>query len=275
MSETDMTKQGAEPNPASGPTTKHPRYPEIQHEWQSFWLAVGFLTRIPMLVRIDYSQKLMNQCSMYFPLVGLLLGALYAGLFALLSLAWSPFICVLLVLCFHLFITGAFHEDGLADSVDALGGGYTVEKRLEIMKDSRIGTYGTVALVMALGLKVALLMDTRSIWLALLVTPAISRLAPLLLMAFLPYVTDPDKSKSKPVAEGFSPKRLMFSIVFTTVTALFFSNWLPGLWLTGLTATVIVAILWGGYLRQQLGGYTGDTLGASVVFCELVLLLGI
>ncbi|WP_417512675.1 adenosylcobinamide-GDP ribazoletransferase [Marinobacter sp.] len=247
----------------------------ISNEWQAFWLAVGFLTRIPMLVRIDYSQKLMNQCSVYFPLVGLLLGALYAGLFTLLSLAWSPLVCVLLVLCFHLFITGAFHEDGLADSVDALGGGYTVEKRLEIMKDSRIGTYGTVALVMALGLKAALLVNAQSIWLTLLVAPAISRLTPLLLMAYLPYVTDPDKSKSKPVAEGFSRKRLLISCLFTALIALMFSLWLPVLWLAAVTAIITVAMVWGWYLKQQLGGYTGDTLGASVVFCELVLLLGL
>lgn len=251
-----------------------PRSSPLSREWQAFWLSIGFLTRIPMLVRIDYSQKLMNQCSMYFPLVGLMLGALYAGLFTLFSLAWSPLTCVLLVMCFHLFITGAFHEDGLADSVDALGGGYTVEKRLEIMKDSRIGTYGTVALVMALGLKAALLMNTQSIWLALLLVPAISRVTPLLLMAFMPYVTDPDKSKSKPVAEAFSRRRLMVSCAFTALIALVFSFWLPGLWLAALTAIITVALLWGWYLQRQLGGYTGDALGASVVFCELVLLLG-
>lgn len=249
------------------------RHAFMQREWQAFWLAVGFLTRIPMLAKIDYSQKLMNQCSLYFPLVGLLLGALYAGLFTLLSLAWNPLICVLLVLCFHLFITGAFHEDGLADSIDALGGGYTIEKRLEIMKDSRIGTYGTVALVMALVLKAALLVEARYIWLALLLAPAISRVTPLLLMGFMPYVTDPDTSKSKPVAESFSHRRLLVSCVFTALIALLFSLWLPGLWLAALTTVLIVALLWGWYLKQQLGGYTGDALGASVVFCELVLLL--
>jgi len=247
----------------------------ITNEWQAFWLAVGFLTRIPMPVRIDYSQQLMNQCSLYFPMVGLLLGMLYAGLFTLLSLAWSPLVCVLLVLCFHLLITGAFHEDGLADSVDALGGGYTVEKRLEIMKDSRIGTYGTVALVMALALKAALLLDTNNIGLALLVMPAISRITPLLLMAFMPYVTDPEKSKSKPMAKGFSRKRLVISGLFTALVALVFSLWIPGLWLAAFTAIITVALLWGWYLQRQLGGYTGDALGASVVFCELVLLLGI
>ena len=95
----------------------------LRREWQAFWLAMGFLTRIPVPVTVDYSQRLMNQCSVYFPLVGLLLGGLYAGLYTLLAGFWSPQVCVLLVLGFHLWITGAFHEDGMADCADGLGGG--------------------------------------------------------------------------------------------------------------------------------------------------------
>lgn len=246
---------------------------KLSQEWQAFWLAVGFLTRVPMLARIDYSQRLMNQSSLYFPLVGLLLGALYGGAFTLLEIAFAPLVSVLLVMVLHLWLTGAFHEDGLADSVDALGGGYTVEKRLAIMKDSRIGTYGTVALVMALALKVALLLESPSVWLALLLAPAVSRLTPLLLMGYLPYVTQTDQSKSKPVADGFSRRRLALAATFTTVIALVATLWLSQLLLWSLFATLGVALLWGRYLRSQLGGYTGDTLGASVVLSELVLLL--
>ena len=242
----------------------------MKQEWQAFWLAVGFLTRIPMPVKIDYSQALMNRSSLYFPLVGLLLGGLYAALFTGLAAFWSLPVCIGLVLAFHLWITGTFHEDGLADSMDALGGGYTVARRLEIMKDSRIGTYGAVALFVALGLKVVLLMDAEPVWLALLVTPAIGRLTPLLLMRFLPYVTDPDTSKSKPVAEAFSGQRLLLATLFTVVVALLFSVWLPALLAVG-----VVALLWGASLKRQLGGYTGDALGASVVFTELVFLLGL
>lgn len=242
----------------------------MKQESQAFWLALGFLTRIPMPVKIDYSQTLMNRSSLYFPLVGLLLGGLYAALFAGLAAFWSLPVCIGLVLAFHLWITGAFHEDGLADSMDALGGGYTVARRLEIMKDSRIGTYGAVALVVALGLKAVLLMDAEPVWLALLVTPAIGRLTPLLLMGFLPYVTDPDTSKSKPVAEAFSGQRLLLATLFTVVVAVLFSVWLPALLAVG-----VVALLWGASLKRQLGGYTGDALGASVVFTELVFLLGL
>lgn len=244
----------------------------IQREWQAFWLALGFLTRIPMLARIDYSQALMNQSSVYFPLVGLLLGGVYAVLFYSLNLTLSPLICILLVMCFHLWITGAFHEDGLADSLDALGGGYTVEARLRIMKDSRIGTYGTVALVMALALKAALLLDINQIWVALLIAPCAARLTPLLLMYFMTYVTDPDNSKSKPVAEEFSGARLLAASAFVLSVSLVLWPWGPLLAITILTAVAMVALCWGNYLKLALGGYTGDALGAAVIFTELVLL---
>ncbi|MBZ0335544.1 adenosylcobinamide-GDP ribazoletransferase [Marinobacter sp. AL4B] len=247
--------------------------PSLNNEWQAFWLAVGFLTRIPMLAQINYSQRLMNKSSLYFPLVGLLLGIIYVVAFTLFSLVASPLVAIVLVLIAHLFITGAFHEDGLADSIDALGGGYTVKKRLEIMKDSRIGTYGTVALVMALLLKVALLMEVEHIWLALLAAPAISRLTPLLLMATLPYVTDPDKSKSKPVPDEFSNARLTIAAAFVLILSATLSFWHPLLIIGTLPAVLLVALCWGAYLRGQLGGHTGDALGASVVFSELVLLM--
>ncbi|PNE04074.1 cobalamin 5'-phosphate synthase [Alcanivorax sp. MD8A] len=240
----------------------------LRREWQAFWLAMGFLTRIPVPVTVDYSQRLMNQCSVYFPLVGLLLGGLYAGLYTLLAGFWSPQVCVLLVLGFHLWITGAFHEDGMADCADGLGGGYTVARRLEIMKDSRIGTYGAVALGVTLALKIALLTDTQPVWLALLLAPAISRLTPLCLMRALVYVSDPDTSKSKPVAEGFSGQRLGVAVAGVAALAL-----VTGVALEALVAVVSVVLVWGAMLRRSLGGYTGDALGASVILSELVFLL--
>ncbi|WP_203141051.1 adenosylcobinamide-GDP ribazoletransferase [Marinobacter mangrovi] len=253
----------------SAPTSR------LNQEWQTFWLAVSFLTRIPLPVRIDYSQQRMNNSSMYFPLVGLLLGAIYAAVYVSLDAVFSPLVSVLLVMILHLWLTGAFHEDGLADSVDALGGGYTVEDRLRIMKDSRIGTYGAAALIMALALKAALLLDTRPIWLALLLAPAISRFTPLLMMHYLPYVTLSEHSKTKPVASGFPAKRLGFAFVVTLLIVLTGTLKDDALLLISLLATAGVALVWGRYLKTQLGGYTGDALGASVVLSELVLLIGL
>ena len=244
----------------------------IRREWQGFWLCMSFLTRIPVPIQIDYSQRLMNQSSVYFPLVGLLLGGLYAVLFLVLEALFSPLIGVLGALIFHLWITGAFHEDGLADALDALGGGFTVEKRLTIMKDSRIGTYGTVALVMALGLKVALLLELEQIWVALLVTPVLARLTPLFLMSLMPYVTDIDASKTKPIADTFSMNRLAVATVVSVLVAGLFGVWLDNLMSAFVVGVALTALLWGAQLRRTLGGYTGDALGASVVLAELGIL---
>lgn len=257
------------------PSSPHPApgLSPLQREWQAFWLALGFLTRIPLPVRIDYSQGLMNRSSLYFPLVGLLLGALYAVAYTILALLWDPLICLLLVLVLHLWLTGAFHEDGLADSLDALGGGYTVTDRLRIMKDSRIGTYGTVALVLALALKVALLAETDPVWLALLVSPCVGRLTPLVMMRTMRYISDPDASRTKPVAEAFSSRRLAVAGGFVALVCLVLMPWLPLLPLLAAAAVGLVALAWGHNLQRTLGGYTGDTLGASMVFTELLLLL--
>jgi len=240
----------------------------IRQEWQAFWLAVSFLTRIPVWVKIDYSQRLMNSSSLYFPLVGLLLGALnllvYSVLISLLPLT----VTLLLLLVFHLWITGAFHEDGLADSLDAFGGGYTREKRLEIMKDSRIGTYGSVALFCVLALKWAAWVELDNLAIALLMAPAISRLTPLFLMHFMPYVTASEQSKTKPVADSMSLMRLALAILSVLLVALIAQVF----WIT-LFAIAITLLCWGYSLHRNLGGYTGDTLGASVIISELLFLL--
>lgn len=245
-----------------------------KHEWQAFWLCLGFISRIPMLARIEYSQQLMNHSSMYFPLAGLVLGAIYALVYQALAAFFPLVVTVIGVVIVHLWVTGAFHEDGLADAVDALGGGFTVEKRLAIMKDSRIGTYGTVALVGALALKVALLVELAPlpVWAVLLVTPALARVTPLFLMAVMPYVTETDTSKTKPVANTFSMGRLAVATLFSVLLAGAAVCWLPGVMTAFVVATALVGLLWGWQLHRALGGYTGDALGASIVLTELVLL---
>ncbi|MGP4843144.1 adenosylcobinamide-GDP ribazoletransferase [Marinobacter sp. 1Y8] len=244
-------------------------------EWQSFWLAVSFLTRIPVPFNIDYSLRLMTNSSLYFPAVGLLLGAIYALAYWVLLQAFSELVSVLIVMCLHLWLTGAFHEDGLADSADGLGGGYTLEDRLRIMKDSQIGSYGTVALVMALILKAALLLDASSTLVALLIAPCVARLTPLLLMSHLPYITSAETSKSQSVAAELSRKRLAVAASYTLVIVLAVGSMVSGLLMASITATLGVAVLWGICLKSKLGGYTGDTMGACVVFSELVLLCGL
>jgi adenosylcobinamide-GDP ribazoletransferase len=242
-------------------------------ELRRFLIALGYFTRLPVPAWVGWSTFELNRATRYFPLVGSLVGSISAAvLWAGLQLFPTP-VAVLLSMLASLLLTGAFHEDGLADSADGFGGGWETAKVLAIMKDSRIGTYGACALVIALLLKFVTL-NALGIQ-ALLVLPlvhAASRVPPLLIMAGMRYVREDDSSRAKPVAEGLGV-----------------ADWLPGL-LLGLlplacavlanllspvrAAALVITLALAGlicarYFWQRIGGYTGDALGAAQQVCEL------
>ena len=193
-----------------------------------FLLALQFFTRIPVTGRlaawVGYSPAMLHASSAHFPGVGWVVGGVAALVMAG-ALAWLPagplgaLVAAVLATIATVWITGAFHEDGLADTADGLGGGLTRERALEIMKDSRIGSYGTVALLLALVLKVALLalIAQRGAWpaaAALLAAHALSRLAPLVVMRSLPYVSDAAHAKAKPIAEAVTGRGFGIGFLF-------------------------------------------------------------
>ena len=139
---------------------------------------------------------------MWFPVVGLCLGGLYAGMWWGLSQGVSSLSAVLLTISIGFLITGGFHEDGLADTCDAMGGGYTPEDVLRILKDSRIGTFGTLGVVSILAIRCSLLLEIDHIkgW---ILGQSLSRVAPVALLGILPYArrTD-DSSKSREAAKN-------------------------------------------------------------------------
>jgi adenosylcobinamide-GDP ribazoletransferase len=179
-------------------------------------------------------------------------------------------------------LTGAFHEDGLADTADGLGGNVPRERALDIMKDSRIGSYGAVALMLALGLKVALLAllsqsaGHAAAMAALVAAHVASRLAPLIVMRRLPYVADRDQSKAKPLADAAPPGALAVAVGWTAPAAALLAGvyGLPGAALAALAWGLALVIVLRG-LRARLQGFTGDTLGATQQVCELALYLGL
>ncbi len=118
----------------------------------AFWCALMFLTRIPT-PPVAHSDRLLALSAAYFPLVGLIIGGLGAITYSIALAMWNPEIAVVLTLGVMIYATGGFHEDGLADTSDGIGGGWSTEDKLQIMKDSRIGTYGSLALVLALLVK--------------------------------------------------------------------------------------------------------------------------
>ena len=135
----------------------------MKHELRLFLIALQFFTRVPVPAWVGFQPEWLNQSARYFPLVGACVGAAGASVLWAASLVFPPVVAVGLSMVATMLITGGFHEDGLADTFDALGGAVSRERALEIMKDSRIGSYGALALVMVLGLKAAALVALMSI----------------------------------------------------------------------------------------------------------------
>jgi adenosylcobinamide-GDP ribazoletransferase len=247
----------------------------MKNQFNLFFLALGFFSRIPMPGWVNYSPEQLNRSSRYFTLIGWLLGGLVALVFWLADWLFPTTISLWIAMAFSLLLTGAFHEDGLADSADGFGGGFTRDKKLSIMKDSRIGTYGAAALIMALLGKYLLLIESTEILLSIIIAYPLSRMLAASLIFDMPYVADTDSSKSKPLANNQSTTDLL--ILLLTGLPIFLL--LP--WQTAATLILALVLIRNAvkyYFNQQIGGYTGDCLGAAQQISELsiyALLLGI
>jgi adenosylcobinamide-GDP ribazoletransferase len=234
-------------------------------------IALGFLTRIPIPRAVAFSAENLNAAARYFPLVGLLVGAFAALIYGVAILLWPPSLAILLSMGATILLTGAFHEDGWADSCDGFGGGWDRERILAIMKDSRIGIYGALGLGLMLALKFAALQQLSGthILAALLIGHAWSRLLATSYLFDLPYARTTD-SKVEAVAAPLSNNSLRIAVLSA----------LPLIFLISLTQTLwIIAVLlvwrwsFGRYCQRRIGGYTGDCLGAAQQVAELLIYL--
>jgi len=243
----------------------------LQEEKTLLLLAISFFTRIPVRLPADITPAQLNKASRYFALVGLLVG-LICSLFYMVSVEFLPkSIAVLIAMAVSLLVTGAFHEDGWADVWDGFGGGWSIEQKLDIMKDSRLGTYGAAALFIILLLKFQSLMALASPIIALILANTLSRVVATSLIYNMPYVALDATSKVKPLAQHLSSKSLSFLLVTGLLVSLWF---LPLMECLLLFAVLFVfrAILVAWFTRQ-LGGYTGDCLGAAQQSSEVVIYL--
>lgn len=253
--------------------------PTLRHECRLLLVAIQFLTRLPTPALKNWQDSWLQDSARYFPLTGLLVGLLTAGVFWLLSWLFNPWVAAIGSTAFSVRLTGAFHEDGLADTCDGLGGGLTRERALAIMKDSRLGSYGTLGLILALLLKVALLasLPLTTALIALILAHAFSRLAAILLLARLPYAGDPEHAKAKPLASSLQPGQAVYALL-TLLPALLLALWLePAVSLQLLPAfalLLLITLYLARLLQQRLGGFTGDGLGATQQLAELAFYLG-
>lgn len=248
----------------------------VLHELRLVGVALQFLTRLP--VRVGYDPQWLNDSARHFPLVGAFVGAAGAGVLWAAGLLFPQAIAVALSMVATVWLTGAFHEDGLADTCDALGGAVNRERALEIMKDSRIGTYGAVGLVFVLGLKAAALTALTPSWAAaaLVFGHTASRAAAVSLIRFLPYAGDVAQAKAKPLARRVSGAGLSVAIGWPLLMAAGLVAWWPGVWpvvASSLLVVVIGAAACARWFHRRLGGITGDTLGATQQLTELLVLL--
>jgi len=250
----------------------------LRREFRACLAAIGFFTRLPVPAAVGYSAELLQHAARWLPAVGLLVG----GIAALVCLAalqlWPQPVAVLLAMAATLLATGAFHEDGLADTADGLGGGWDKAKILAIMKDSRVGSYGVVALWLALSGKFVLLcaVDRSLLPWALLAGHVLSRFAPLVLLATMDYARPDDQpgqaSKSRPLTARLSFGALAFAALFPLLAA-WPLPWPQALAGAGLAALATVWLM--AKCRRWLGGYTGDCLGAVQQVAEIAFYLGL
>ena len=257
----------------------------MKHEWILLLVAIQFLTRLSVPPFKHYNPQWLHQSSRHFPAVGLLVGLLCAGVFWLGNLLFTPLVAAVLSTAFGIKLTGAFHEDGLADSCDGLGGGLTRERTLTIMKDSRLGTYGVLGLVSALLLKISLLtsMPIPMAVIALIIGHTASRLLCISLLSLLPYGGEIEHAKAKPMAQQLTPIQGLYSsgwlILAIILVALIFPNTMQQIGLAQWLLAFILALIATDYmrrlLRRRLDGYTGDGLGATQQLSEIAIYIGL
>ncbi|QNK73178.1 adenosylcobinamide-GDP ribazoletransferase [Variovorax sp. PAMC28562] len=263
-----------------------------------YLLALQFFTRVPVTGRlaqwVGFSPQMLRASAAHFPGVGWIVGALGAAVFFVVERglpgAGGAWVAAVLSTIATVLLTGAFHEDGLADVADGLGGSADRSRALEIMKDSRIGAFGAIALVLALGLKFALLAMLAggggggvsgergaSVALSAIVfSHVLSRLAPLFLIRWMPYVGDSGASKSKPLADAIGNGALSVGMLWA-VPAVALLAWMQGgtTTVTALAACAAAAAVMARLFWRRLQGFTGDGLGATQQVCELAIYLAL
>lgn len=270
-----------------------------------FLLALQFFTRLPVTGAlaqwVGFSPAMLRASTAHFPGVGLVVGLVAAATYTALCLYLPPAAGITSVAAVFstmasVLLTGGFHEDGLADLADGLGGSYRRDRALEIMKDSRIGAFGAMALVLALLAKVSLLallgqVSLTAVALAIGLGHVLSRTWPLLTIRLLPHVGDAAGSKSKPLADQISLGALLTAALWCSATvsvALVLPEVLPAHWLGAASGQRAMHALWGGVmgslagwatvhwrLKVRLQGFTGDGLGAAQQAGEIGFYLGV
>ncbi|UQD56336.1 adenosylcobinamide-GDP ribazoletransferase [Flavobacterium sp. K5-23] len=258
----------------------------MKKELHIFFTALMFYTRIPCPKNIDHNPDYLNKASRYFPVIGWVVGSVAFGVFSLFNYLMTPEIAVIFSMIASVLVTGAFHEDGFADVCDGFGGGWTKEKILLIMKDSAIGAYGAIGVVLLFLLKFQTLsyivshseiLNLQSqilIFLLFVSAHSLSRLAAISIVFTQEYSRDDATSKSKPIAQNYTWREVVGAFFFglVPIVVLAYFQWQMVLVLVPLFLT---RFFLARYFQKWIDGYTGDCLGATQQVCEVVFYVSI
>lgn len=253
----------------------------MKEELRIFLTALMFYTRIPLPSNDYHSAEYINKATRYFPLIGWIVGAVSFAVFWLCNVLFDTEIAVFCSLIAGVLVTGAFHEDGLADVFDGFGGGWTKSRILEIMKDSRVGAYGVIALIFSFGLKYLSLHNflnktesTDFLFIALVFISyhSLARLTAVTIVFTSNYSREDESSKAKPIAKanGYSEVigAFLFGLLPLAALCLFEAKY--------AFVVFTLVLLWyfsKRYFEKWIDGYTGDCLGAVEQIAECVCLL--
>ncbi len=249
----------------------------MKEELNVFFAAVMFYTRIPCPSWVGHHSDYINKSVRYFPLIGWIIG-MVSGI-GLLVGQWliGPFFASIMFIILSVWITGAFHEDGFADVCDGFGGGWEKEQILNIMKDSRVGTYAVVGLILLFLLKVSLVTESAKqydTWLLFLIAingHTLSRLIAATVIFTHQYAREDEKSKARPVAKSYSHINLVVMMIFGLVPLVgivIFTG--QPLWFLILIPLYLAKVYLSNLFQKKIGGYTGDCLGATQQIVEVV-----
>jgi len=236
--------------------------------------AITFFTRIPLWRIIDIPGESFRKIIGFWPLTSWITGGITACAWYCFSLIFTPTIAIMLAITVRILLTGGFHEDGLGDFFDGFGGGKTKEDILRIMKDSHVGSYALIGMIIYFLLLVNTLIAIphKMVFQVILVADPLSKLLTAGMMNFLPYARTEMESKSKTLYDKLTPTRLVFACVFGLIPLILLLNY--NLWLSIAIPIALVIVLY-FLAKKKIGGYTGDVCGATALLCELGFYLGV
>lgn len=250
--------------------------------WAPPVIAIQFLTRIPVpgteqLTAQQVATGLVQAVG-WFPVVGAGIGAITASVALAADSFWPALVAVLIALALEARLTGAFHEDAVADFCDAFGGGFTADDVRRIMKDSRIGSYGSLGLILAVGLRAALTLaalETMAPWAAFLTIVAAATFGRLLVVVLMTLVAPAPQGTglAKDVASGVGRSVLLVALATALPGMLGFAVLSPLPLLLGVLGAAVFIAWFRALLLRRIGGSTGDCLGFAAYAGQLILLL--